>query len=209
MIKLFVCLTLLLVINFAKAADDSYGRTWLGLFQKKMVSEKVSVLGEVQLRYLNDDINLQQILVRSGFMYRLNEKNEVGAVYGYIQTGLLKEHRPTLQWTGKLGSDFSARSRLEFRKWEENTTMSVRLRPLLRYDHLLESKNALVVWNEPFINISHDSESGNRIFERNRLFLGLRIPYEQANLEFGYLNQTVPRTSVTAVEHVFLMYLFI
>ncbi len=193
----------------ALAEDVSFGRTWAGLFQRKSITEKWSILGEVQLRYLNEDINLQQILVRPGLIYRLNSRNEMGMVYGYIQTGILKEHRPTLQWLGKFSESLSSRARLEIRKWEEASVYSLRLRPMLRFEQTFATKKSWVIWDEPFFNLTHDRPSGNRIFERNRLFSGIRLPFESVALEIGYLNQMIPRQDLTTIEHILVLYVFI
>lgn len=204
-----ICILLLLLSSLAHANDISYGRTWAGLFHRKSITDHWTIVGETQLRYSNDDINLQQILVRPGVMYRLNPQHEVGFVYGYIQSGQLKEHRPTIQWLGKLSENLSARARLEMRKWEEEKVHSLRLRPMLRYEHALEAKRSWVIWDEPFLNLTHDDLSGNRIFERNRFFTGIRLPFENVALEVGYLNQTIPRQDLTTIEHILVFYVFI
>lgn len=204
-----ILILFLLVSSLVHAEEISYGRSWAGLFQRKSLSERWTILGETQLRYSNEDINLQQILVRPGVMYRINTQNEVGIVYGYVQTGSLKEHRPTIQWLGKFSESFSTRARLEIRKWEEEKVQSLRLRPMLRYEHSIEARRSWVVWDEPFLNVTHDDLSGNRIFERNRFFTGLRLPFENVALEVGYLNQTIPRQNLTTIEHIFVFYVFI
>lgn len=199
--------TLALLSTLAHASDPSYGRTWLGVFAKKPIHGKVTALSEIQFRYLNDDYRLQQLLVRTGVATQLSEKHEGALIYGFIQTDAVKEHRPTLQLASRWTDSVSSRLRLEWRKWEQDETTSVRLRTLLRKDWELGGV-PLVLWDEPFLNVTREDRTGNRLVERNRAFLGTRTKLDHAVIEWGYLNQHVPRQNGSVTEHVLVGYLF-
>ena len=65
-----------------------------------------------------------------------------------------------------------------------------------------------VSWNEVFLNLSDDGFSGNRFFDRNRFFLGLRKDFYDSFIEFGYLNQYATRSSGDLMEHLGVLYVF-
>ena len=129
---------------------------------------------------------------------------------GYIETGDLIEYRPTLQHFIKTQTStqtWSLRSRLEWRDWQDRNTNSLRTRFQLSYLQKLSASYSLLIWDEPFLNLTHDSMSGERFFERNRAFIGLRLPLMGHLIEIGYLNQYIPRlTDLT--EHIAIAYLY-
>lgn len=189
------------------ADTRSFDRTWLGLFNKKEVSENYFIWAEGQARMDNEKFTNQQLLLRTGVLRKLDDKNEVGLLYGYIQTGDVNEHRPTLQYSHTFfkdeASSLSLRNRLEYRKQEGNETVSGRYRGSLRYQ-----RHSYIIWDEPFLNITHEDWTGDRIFERNRFFVGHASKFEKMNLEVGYMNQYTPRSDRTTVEHILVLYLF-
>lgn len=160
----------------------------------------------------NNKFTLQQLLLRPGFLYKLNDKFEPGILYGYIQTDRQREHRPTLQlsqfFTRTDSENMSLRNRLEFRKIEDQDAASIRYRGALRYQRKLTASKSLIVWEEPFLNITHEEWSGERIFERNRFFAGMGLEYLKTRLEIGYLNQFIPRSDRDITEHILTLYLF-
>lgn len=197
----------LVLSSLTHASDPSYGRTWLGVFAKRPVHGSWSALSEIQFRYLNDDYRMQQLLVRTGVARELTKNHEGALIYGFVQTGALKEHRPTLQLASRWSESVSSRLRLEWRKWEEDETTSVRLRTLLRKDFELGGV-PLVLWEEPFVNLTREERTGNRLLERNRAFFGTRTKLDHAVIEWGYLNQHTPRQNESVTEHVLVGYLF-
>lgn len=207
---LFLLLSLILSISHA-ATENTRDATWIGFFSKKEVSSGHYLWTEAQFRYLLDSSGMQQTLYRVGGLKKLNDQHEVGLIYGYIQTGLMKEHRPTLQHTqqyGEIGdAKFSARSRFEFRMLEDSPDDALRFRYMLRLQKPINGGKSLVVWDEPFINLTKDDWTGNRTIERNRFFVGARLPVGELNAEVGYLNQFVPRQK-DITEHILTLYLF-
>ena len=85
-----------------------------------------------------------------------------------------KEYRPTAQYMFKVSegsSQFSVRSRLEYRDLEDVSADSVRARSVFRYEFSTTEKMDIVGWVGPFLNVTREGWSGNRFFERNRVFL--------------------------------------
>jgi len=187
-------------------------RQWLGVFSKKSFAENSSFWHEFQWRYNADQGKTQQTLFRFGLLRNLSKEHEIGMILGLIETGALQEIRPTFQhlYMGQFNDQnvYSIRSRLEYRDLENNSEQSMRYRiqPLLR--HLITSEYSLLVFNELFLNFTHETWTGGRLVERNRAFGGLRMDKSYGRWEIGYLNQYVPRKNGSQQEHVLVVYFF-
>lgn len=198
------------------ADDRSLDRTWLGLFGKRKVTDNTFIWTEGQARLDNDRFTDQQILLRPGLLRKLDDKNELGLLYAFVETSSgtrrTREHRPTLQYVHTFlkndSGTLSLRNRLEYRKREDLDAISGRYRGLLRYQHTLEGKRSLIFWEEPFINVTKEDWTGSRILERNRLFAGVGIPIGDTSLEVGYMNQYTPRKNRAIFEHILTVYYF-
>jgi hypothetical protein len=207
--KYFLLLLLIFTPKYIIAAEI-YNSTWLGAFAKHVLTQEYFIWHEAQLRYRLDSSGMQQTLYRLGALKKLNEQHEIGIIYAYVQTGLMKEHRPTLQHTHQLGKlssvNFLSRARLEARFLEESTDDSARFRYMLRAQRGLTGNVSLVIWNETFLNLTNDEWTGNRTLERNRFFLGARIPFHNLNVEVGYMHQYVSKFK-DSIDHIITAYL--
>jgi hypothetical protein len=207
-LKAVFCVCLVFQSTVCWSTENMAG-AWLGTFGKKSLTETSSFWSEVQLRYNADNGTMGQTLFRGGWLEKVSENHEFGLLFGYIQTNLQKEYRPTLQhiYQSKIFSEtnLSLRSRLELRDLENNSDTSVRYRLMMRAQSPINSYLSFVLWDEPFINITDENWTGSRVFERNRFFAGFRFPYESLTIETGYLNQFVPR-EVEVSEHLFVVY---
>lgn len=196
---------------FAATSENTRNGTWLGFFHKKSLPQDYALWTEAQFRYLLDSTGMQQTLYRIGVLKKISSDHELGMIYGYIQTGITKEHRPTLQHVQQYGQfaamKFSGRSRMEFRMLEDSPDDSLRFRYQLRGQQALTPLLDLVVWDEPFINLTKDEWTGERTFERNRFFIGTRLPFWEMHTEIGYMNQFIPRRK-DITEHILTLYLF-
>jgi len=199
------------------ATERSEQRIWLGLVAKKKITEHYNLWAETQLRYDETHQTMNQTLNRFGLLRSLNEHHEVGLLFAFIQTGLMKEYRPALQYlyqNNGIINSFSIRNRLEGREIEDSKTISgseadsLRFRTQFRWSQTLNSIYDLVFWDEPFLNLTHEKWTGNRLIERNRLFLGTRIKSEHIHFEVGYMNQYIPRNDVSMHEHTLVSYIF-
>jgi hypothetical protein len=205
---LVLILTLLTLPSMAETKEEQ--RVWFGMFGRKEVAPNYDLWAEFQLRHDETNQTMAQTLNRFGVLRKINEQHEFGFLFAYVQTGLVKEYRPTLQYAYKNKIDinsFSIRNRLEGRDLENTDADSLRFRSLLRFSRPLNPKYELVIWDEPFLNLTRETWSGDRLFERNRAFAGLRINFEKINFEVGYMNQYIPRETQDLSEHILTLYL--
>ncbi|NQZ02944.1 MAG: DUF2490 domain-containing protein [Bdellovibrionales bacterium] len=209
---LVVCLVFSVKAFADKGATDERTGAWLGTFTNKKLNENYSFWAETQLRYGLDIGRTRQILYRTGILQKISEKHQFGYLYAYIQSATLNEHRFAFQHVQKYGevSDYSLshRVRFEARFLEDNDDDAGRFRYLFRANQS-DKTNNVVFWNEVFINLTTDSWNGEQAFDRNRLFLGLRRKFFDSNIEFGYLNQYIPRYNRDISEHLFVIYFFL
>lgn len=204
-----------LLVSFASGSENS-NDFWLGTFTKKSISKNYSIWTEAQMRHDLDRNEMQQTLFRTGLLRSLSNGQGLGLLYAYIETGELSEHRVALQHTQAYGTLFgtsaSHRIRLEARRFENNGFGSARFRYLGRLQGSKEKGSFTpVVWDEVFLNAREEARTGNNHLDRNRLFLGFRKSFKESDvaIEFGYLNQFVPRDSGDLMEHILVFYLFL
>lgn len=207
--------TLVLILFSLNSLADSrtFDRTWVGLFSKKQISQSsYSFWSEVQARMDNDQFTNQQLLMRWGILQKLSDKDEIGLIYAYIYNDDIKENRPTFQYTRTFIKNdlnfISLRNRLEYRKREDQDAVSGRFRMALRGQRFINQKYSLILWDEPFFNLTHEDWTGNRFLERNRLFFGAGINFDGLNFEVGYMNQLTPRSNRDIIEHIITLYAF-
>lgn len=207
----YFILIFLSVASLAYAETNNENRIWFGLFGKKNITSHYDLWAETQLRHDETNQTMNQTLNRFGVLRSLNSNHEVGFLFAFVQTGLTKEYRPTLQYVYRRSWEtggVSIRNRLEGRDLEDVEANSLRFRTQLRYSHSLSPIIDFVFWEEPFVNLTRETWTGDRFLERNRVFLGTRVKWLQLNLELGYMNQYVPRETKDLSEHVLVTYLF-
>lgn len=208
----FIMSSILVFFSFNIYAETSKNSGWIGTFSKKEVSKNYSSWIEAQLRYGLDQGGVDQILYRTGVLYRLSQNQEIGILYAFIQAGIQKEHRFTLQHSQKYGRllslNFSHRARLEGRFLEDSGDDAGRLRFLIRGEEELSPSPSFVIWDEVFINTTSDSWTGDYALNRNRLFVGIKVKIFDSRSEVGYLNQYVRRNSGDVSEHIATIYWF-
>lgn len=209
----FIALLFFITTPLQAFGTENSNDFWFGTFSTKPITKKYSLWTEAQLRFDLDQNQMQQTLYRTGLLYSLNNTQNIGLLYAFIQTGSLNEHRLAFQHTmffgNYLGGRLSHRLRLEARRFEDLGFGAERLRYLLRYEANTEDNLKPLIWDELFINSRKEELTGNKYIDRNRLFLGFRKNFKENNtaLEFGYLNQLVPMESSTLMEHVLVAYL--
>ncbi|WP_179344448.1 DUF2490 domain-containing protein [Winogradskyella ursingii] len=198
--NIFLILSLLFFSNIATSQDSNLGN-WLIYFGNKQIDEKWNIHHEVQYRNYNAIGDLEQLLLRTGLGYNIDENNNVLLGYGYILSEnyigdtddkfSVNEHRIyqqyiTKQKIGRLG--LSHRYRFEQRFVEDDFRM--RFRYFLSFNLPLQNEEGgknpwyLSAYNEIFLN----AESS--IFDRNRLYGGLGYKFSKTlRMELGYMNQ--------------------
>ena len=190
------------IFNLSYAETQNTSGAWWGTFLNTNLKNDFNFWAETQLRYNSSKGQLGQILYRTGILQTLNKNHNIGYLYGFIQSPISREHRLALQHSMKYSQSFSHRVRLEFRDLEDNDDEAYRFRYLVRY-----SKEKLLIWNELFLNLKKTSWNGNKLTDRNRLFIGTHKKNEKFSYDIGYLNQFVDR-GVKNYQHQLVIYLF-
>ena len=206
--KLLLIFLLFIIHTTSFAQTNNDDGFWLGVFSKKEWTEKFSYESEAQFRYSTSDGEVSQLLFRSGILYDFTKRHKLGFLFAFIASDNLDEHRFTLQHSQVYFKNenlkLSARSRIEARFFEDFPEDSSRFRYLLRFDY-----RKYIVWNEFFLNLKEDQFTGDRIFDRNRFFVGRKSKLFNSRIEYGYLNQYTPRDNVDTIEHLLVLYLFL
>lgn len=210
--KTYISILSLLFV-FQSVASESSEDFWLGFFAKRKITKELSLWAETQMRYNIEASSNEQTLFRTGLLNKIGKNQEVGFLYAFVQGGANKEHRLALQHTMKYKDDsFSLghRVRLEYRTLEDSNPAPERFRYLIRYQSKdIYKAGSLVSWNESFLNFTK-TPNNDGIYERNRLFIGMRKKVsDEVTLEYGYLNQYVPRDSEDQIDHTLVLYLFL
>lgn len=198
---IMVALTILLVLpNIAIAQESNLGN-WLIYIGSKKINSKWNIHNEVQYRNYNAIGDLEQLLLRTGVGYNLDESNNVLLGYGYILSEnyigdtddkiSVNEHRIFQQYTSKQNVGkvkLSHRYRFEQRFVEND--FKLRFRYFLSLNIPFKSNESgvsplyLSAYNEIFLN------SKSSIFDRNRVYGGLGYTVsENIRIELGYMNQ--------------------
>jgi hypothetical protein len=208
-LKHFLSLMVLIVAYHANAFENESG-LWFGSFGKKQIFEDYSYFAEFQLRYNTNQTEMAQALVRTGVLKSMSDRHELGVLFAYVETGEIKEYRPTLQHLYRFNLEPSVsmglRSRLEHRDLEKRGDSSLRYRAMVRAEAPIQNNYRFVVADEVFFNLTREPWTGNRSVDRNRFFVGIQKAFAQISLETGYLNQFVFRDSDLS-EHLIVVYL--
>ena len=180
-----------------ETGEDDWG-AWYMYFGMNRVSERLSLHTEAQFRYYEVVSNFNQLLLRTGLNYHINEKAIATLGYAYIDTDptfedgenlldFIGEHRIFQQFillnqVGKFR--FEHRYRLEQRflySQGENDTQH-RARYRLQVTLPLTEVLFLNFYDEIFLNLQDD------IFGQNRLYgaVGFRLS-GQTSIQVGYL----------------------
>ena len=194
-------LTILLALPSYMSAQDSDFGNWIMYFGNKKINNHWNIHHEIQYRNYNAIGDLEQLLLRTGLGYNLNETNNVLLGYGYILSEnyigdtddkiSVNEHRIFQQYTAKqnVGKvNLSHRYRFEQRFVESD--FKLRFRYFLSLNIPLKTNDEgfsplyLSAYNEIFLN------SKSSIFDRNRVYGGLGYNLNKnIKVELGYMNQ--------------------
>jgi len=203
-----LCIFLFLMnfLSFAQSPSGAIGK-WLMCFNQTRMNDKWSMHAEAQYRSFEITPNTEQLLLRGGINYHINNSAFASIGYAYITnyafdkeqlSGVqVSENRIWQQFLmrNNLGRClFEHRYRLE-QRWMQsnnNTRYLDRIRYLLRVTVPLNKKEIekntlfLSFYDELFINLSAIP------YDRNRLYGAIGYQFlPNANIQLGYLAQTV------------------
>lgn len=209
--RLFLFSFILYFFTCALIKAQTHTGNWLMLFNQTRLTEKWGFNAEVQYRSFEIFPNTEQLLLRGGFNYFIN--NSISAAAGYAEISNYafdKDLLPGIRanenrlWQQILLRNTSGRLFFEHRyrleqRWlssKSNSSYLDRIRYLLRATILVNKpqleKNTLFLtfYNELFIHFATVP------FDRNRLFgaVGYRL-FPNADIQLGYLAQTVNITT--------------
>ena len=195
--QLLIFLFLFNILN-VKSQENKVGN-WLIYFGNKDLNSSLNWHHEIQHRNYDLFGELEQLLVRTGLGYDINENNNALLGYGFIDSRnkvmetneILKvnEHRIYQQFISKqaIGKiKIQHRYRFEQRFIEDNFKLRYRYFlslniPLLKTNE----KYYISAYNEIFINANQVNT-----FDRNRIYGGLGYKLNSnIKLELGYMNQ--------------------
>ena len=191
---------ILFLINIfsVKSQENNIGN-WLIYLGNKELNSSLNWHHEIQHRNYNILGELEQLLVRTGLGYNVNENNNILLGYGFIDSRniaiesneILKvnEHRIYQQFISKqaIGKiKIQHRYRFEQRFIEDNFKLRYRYFLSLNIPLLKTNKKYYIsAYNEIFINASQENT-----FDRNRIYGGLGYQLNSnIKLELGYMNQ--------------------
>ncbi|GAA4276200.1 DUF2490 domain-containing protein [Aquimarina mytili] len=195
-ILLSVLVLVTVSINAQETGEDQLG-AWYMYFGTNQITDKLSIHSEAQFRFYETTSTFNQLLLRTGLNYHINDNAIATLGYGYINTDgsfedvpneeNSKEHRIFQQFilknvVGKF--KFEHRYRLEQRfidtQFDNFTEHRARYRLQLTYP--INDKWFLNAYDEVFINLQEP------IFGQNRLYgaIGYNIK-SNFNVQFGYL----------------------
>lgn len=203
----------LFLIPFSSFGQSPSGTTgiWFMGFNQTRLSNKWSLHAEAQYRSFEISPNTEQLLLRGGINYHINNSAFASVGYANVTNYTFdKEQLPGIQvsenriWQQFLMRNnlgrcfFEHRYRLE-QRWIQlgnNSRYLDRVRYLLRVTVPLNKKVVeehtlfLSFYDELFIHISSTP------FDRNRVFGALGYQFiPNANIQIGYLSQTVNATT--------------
>lgn len=196
-----------------ETGEDQWG-AWYQYFGMNRVSDRLSIHTEAQFRFYETLSNFNQLLLRTGINYHIDEKAIATLGYAYIDTDPtfsdsedllndIKEHRifeQFLLYNQVWEFRFEHRYRLEQRFLDFNGVSETQHRARYRLQLTLPLTNTFFLnfYDEVFINLQ------DQPFDQNRLYaaLGVRIT-ENSSLQVGYLKNHFRQTNFDRLQVAF------
>ncbi len=186
----------------AKAQTNKIGN-WFIYFGNQKINKRFNFHNEIQYRNYNFIGDINQLLIRSGIGYTLDNKDNILLGYGYIQSYTNEtvaskkkstiENRIYQQYLTKHSIDkYFFVHRLRFEERFLNNSLQFRFRYFLSLNMPLNKekmeKNTIYLssYNEFFLKPT------NEFFDRNRIYGGLGFAINKdVKIETGYMIQTL------------------
>ena len=190
-----------LCLSAQENGEDKLG-AWYMYFGLNRVSDRLSIHTEAQFRYWEVASNFNQMLLRTGLNYHINDEAMATLGYAYISTDVtfeelpgeenFKEHRIFQQFILKnevWKLLFEHRYRFEQRFIDFGDSNDTRYRARYRLQLTLPVTELLFIniYNEIFLNLQ-----GN-VFDQNRLYAALGFKLSPVtSIQVGYLKNHFP-----------------
>ena len=209
--KLIICIVTILIVllcqpSFASSDLGNDLGLWTPVYIQLPVTKKIITQLEINPRIQENVTHINQLLVRPSVGYQLTKNLSIWQGYAWVTNYIprfVNENRIWQQilYEREIGRFIlSTRSRLEERFIENVHGVPVRFRNMFRAQYALDkNKNwAVVMYDEPFINIGTHFQGPQAGIDQNRFFVGLNRKINQyTNIESGYLMQYINQTSPT------------
>ena len=199
-------LIILFLINIfsVKSQENNVGN-WLIYFGNKDLNSKLNWHHEIQYRNYNLLGELEQLLIRTGLGYNVNEYSNILLGYGFIDSRNIffetneiikvSENRIYQQFISKLAiGKIKVQHRYRFEQRFIKDDFKLRYRYFLSLNVPLlkgNEKYYISAYNEIFINSNEVNT-----FDRNRIYGGLGYKLNSnIKLEMGYMNQIFNNSS--------------
>ena len=199
-INKWAALHFLILLPFLSISQDNNLGNWLIYIGSKKINSNWNAHNEIQYRNYNAIGDLEQLLLRTGIGYSIEDNNNLLLGYGFIRSenyidgtdekSVVNEHRIFQQFiTKQKVKGVSLQHRYRFEQRFVESDFKLRLRYFLGLNiPLISNKEEvrfyLSVYNEIFMNTK-----GNA-FDRNRLYSGLGHKINSnLKVELGYMNQ--------------------
>ncbi|MFM1878315.1 MAG: hypothetical protein RLZZ241_1181 [Bacteroidota bacterium] len=214
-IGLFVLLTFHFTMSGQETGEAKLG-AWYMYFGTLKLSEDLSIHNEAQFRFYDLGSNFNQLLLRAGLNFHMNQSAILTAGYAYIDTDPtyidsndvpqiemgrnIPEHRIFEQFIKKhkiASLQTEHRFRLEQRFLTPGDTRETehRTRYRLQLTQPLGKQFFINFYDEIFVNLQHNW------FGQNRLFLALGKHINQnLSLQFGYLRNNFSETAFNRLQ---------
>ncbi|MEW7291455.1 DUF2490 domain-containing protein [Aquimarina sp. 2304DJ70-9] len=192
-------LSFFLITTIATAQDTGENDlgAWYMYFGTNQITDKLSIHSEAQFRFYETTSNFNQLLLRTGLNYHINDHAIATIGYGYINTdGTFEdfpdeensnEHRIFEQFilkntVGKFKFEHRYRLEQRFINTQTNNFTEHRARYRLQLTYPINEKWFLNVYDEVFINLQEP------IFGQNRLYgaIGYTVK-SNFSIQLGYL----------------------
>ena len=195
--KLLIIIFLINIFS-VKSQENGIGN-WLIYFGNKDLNSTLNWHHEIQHRNYNLFGELEQLLIRTGLGYDVNNNNNILLGYGFIDSrnrvietneiSKVNEHRIYQQFISKqtIGKlKIQHRYRFEQRFIEDDFKLRYRYFLSLKIPIQKTNKKYYIsAYNELFVNAA-----GENTFDRNRIYGGLGYALNSnIKLELGYMNQ--------------------
>jgi hypothetical protein len=228
-IRSIFLLVLVSISGSSVAQNVQQDMGWLSFIHSQGLNTKTGLHFDAQFRSADDLGYVRNIILRPGFTYFFNDKQNATLGYAFVLTNLgptnqkdLTEHRIWQQFIvatpiGKI--PVVNRFRLEQRFIETNSSniFSQRLRYFARavipFEKQVTGKFTKGVFfalqNEIFLNLQNKDLLNHKVFDQNRAYVAVGYRINAAiDLETGYLNQHIKGLTNTTTNHVYQLALY-
>ena len=214
--KLLFLIPLSLCAQTSARVGDPNFNAWAMYFGNHKTSDKWGLHLEGQWRRAEGGLTWQQLLLRPGVNYYLNDNVTLTLGYAYIRSypygdfptsaAAFPEHRVWQQLlirhkTGRV--NFQQRYRTEQRWISTGAAWRTqdRFRYMVRGDIPLKGRWSLGLYNELWVNYGRNLSPN--FFDQNRAYaaLGYNTGTKLGRLEFGYMNQTLAQRNGRVLEY--------